>query len=95
MGGTEPVWSRNGHELFYRSGDSLMVAAIALSPTFAVTERHSLFTTAFLSSGRFPEYDVMPDGQHFVMVRGKESRVPLIVLSNTFDRLFYDRQGRK
>ena len=36
-----------------------------------------------------------PDGQHFVMVRGKESRVPLIVLSNTFDRLFYDRQGRK
>jgi hypothetical protein len=72
-----------------------MVAAIALSPTFAVTERHSLFTAAFLSSGRFPEYDVTPDGQHFVMVRGKESRVPLIVLSNTFDRLFYDRQGRK
>jgi serine/threonine-protein kinase len=95
LGGTEPVWSRNGRELFYRSGDSLMTASVTLSPMFAVTGRHSLFTNSFLSSGRFPEYDVTPDGQHFVMIRGGPERSSLIALNNVFDRLAYDRQAKK
>ena len=95
QGGTEPVWSRNGRELFYRSGDSLMVAPVALSPTFAVSARHSLFAGTFLSSGGFPEYDVTPDGKSFVMIRGGDARSALITLNNVFARLIYDRQGRK
>jgi serine/threonine-protein kinase len=95
LGGTEPVWSRNGRELFYRSGDSLMTASVTLSPMLAVTGRHSLFTSSFLSSGRFPEYDVTPDGEHFVMIRGGSGQSTLIALSNVFDRLVYDRQGKK
>ena len=46
-GGTEPVWSRDGRELFYRetkSGDPYLVAAgIGTSPTLAVTSRKRLF----------------------------------------------------
>jgi hypothetical protein len=38
---------------------------------------------------------VTPDGQHFVMVRGKESRVALIALSNAFDRLFTTAREEK
>ena len=75
LGGTEPAWSRDGRELFYRAGDSLMMASVALSPTFAVTGRRRLFTGSFLSSARFREYDVTPDGQHFVMIRGGSGTV--------------------
>ena len=94
-GGTEPVWSRSGRELFFRSGDTLMVASVTLSPAFDVTERHPLFTSLFLSSAKFPEYDVTPDGRHFVMIRGGEARSPLIALSNVFDRLVHDRRGMR
>ena len=66
----EPVWAHNGRELFYRSGDSLMVASVTLSPTFAVAGRRRLFTGSFLSGGTFREYDVAPDDQHFVMITG-------------------------
>ena len=33
-GGTEPVWNRNGRELFYRSGDKMMAVDIATQPEF-------------------------------------------------------------
>jgi Tol biopolymer transport system component len=95
QGGTEPAWSRNGRELFYRAGDTLMVASITSAPTFAVTARRALFSGSFLSSGRFREYDVAPDGQHFVMVGGAAARSTLIALDNVFERLVYDRQGKR
>src|ERR1700676_5576985 len=34
-GGTEPVWTRNGRELFYRSGDKMMAVDVATQPGFA------------------------------------------------------------
>src|SRR5205814_512011 len=70
QGGGEPVWAHNGRELFYRAGDSLMVASVTLSPTFAVAGRRRLFAGSFLSRGAFREYDVAPDDQHFVMISG-------------------------
>jgi serine/threonine-protein kinase len=90
LGGSEPVWSHDGRELFYRAGDSLMTAAVVVSPTFSVTGRRHLFTGPFTSSSRFREYDVAPDGQHFVMIRGKGGQSTLIALHNVFDRLAYD-----
>ena len=46
-GGTEPVWSPDGRELFYREtgqGDPYLVAAaIRTGPTLAVTGRKRLF----------------------------------------------------
>ena len=47
QGGSEPAWAHNGRELFYRSGDSLMVASVTQSPTFAVAGRRRLFTGSF------------------------------------------------
>jgi Tol biopolymer transport system component len=34
-GGNEPVWNRNGRELFYRSGSKMMAVDIATQPGFA------------------------------------------------------------
>jgi eukaryotic-like serine/threonine-protein kinase len=86
-GGTEPIWAHSGRELFFRAGDSLMAAAVALSPSFAVTGRRSLFTGSFVGGDTYREYDVAPDGQHFVMLSGGAGRPTLIGLQHVFDRL--------
>jgi serine/threonine-protein kinase len=95
LGGTEPVWSRDGRELYYRTSDSLMAASVALSPSFAVTGRRRLFNGTFLSGGFLREFDVAPDGQHFVMVRGGAAQSTLIGLHHVFDRLVYDRERQR
>jgi len=73
-GGSEPVWSRDGRELFYRSlgpGEpQLMVARIETVPTPRVISRTPLFAvTDFEPAVPHANYDVMPDGKGFVMVR--------------------------
>ena len=43
-GGSQPRWSRDGKELFYVRGDTLMVVSVTTSPSFsagAVTELFS------------------------------------------------------
>jgi Tol biopolymer transport system component len=92
QGGSEPVWSRDGRELFYRAGDGLMAATIALRPSFAVTGRRLLFRGAFLQGARLREYDVAPDGQHFVMIEGSGTTSTLVAVHNLFDRLLSDRK---
>ena len=86
-GGTEPVWAHSGRELFFRSGDSLMAAAVTLSPSFAVTGRRRLFAASFVSGDINREYDVAADDQHFVMLSGGVGRSTLIGLHHAFERL--------
>ena len=87
QGGAEPVWSRNGKELFYRSGDSLMVATVEPGAAFGVAGRRLLFRGTFMSGGRFREYDVTPDGTHFVFISGGNGRSTLIGLQNVFENI--------
>jgi Tol biopolymer transport system component len=94
-GGTEPAWSRDGRELYYRRADTMMVATVALRPSFAVTGRRALFTGAYLPGGPFREYDVAPDGQRFLMVQGGTAAATLFTMHNVFDRLVYDRRQRR
>jgi len=74
-GGIEPVWSRNGRELFYfgtrASGEAaLVVAAVSATPEFHVTSRTPLFSNATYELAQpHANYDVFPDGQSFLMVR--------------------------
>jgi Tol biopolymer transport system component len=95
QGGTEPVWAHNGRELFYRSGDSLMVASVTLSPALAIAGRRLLFTSSFLSGGQFREYDVGPDDQHFVMISGGAAQSTLVGVQNVFQRLLYERPTQR
>jgi serine/threonine-protein kinase len=92
QGGSEPVWAHNGRELFYRSGDSVMVASVTLTPGFAVTGRRRLFSGSFKNGGAFREYDVAPDDQHFVMLSGEAGQATLIGVQNVFQRMLYDRR---
>ncbi len=68
-GGTGPVWSRDGLELFYAEGDKLMRVAIERAPRFAASSPQILFETPDFVWERVRNYDVLPDGSGFVIVR--------------------------
>lgn len=73
-GGTEPVWARNGRELFYRNGDKMMVAVVETQPTFAAAKPRLLFEGHYKTSAyAFQQnYDVSPDGQRLLMIKASE-----------------------
>jgi serine/threonine-protein kinase len=88
--GTEPVWSRDGSRLFFRSGGSLMVSDVRLLPEFEAAKPRVLFGTPFDSAGVLHAgYDTGPGGTSFVMIRTeKESTASEIhVVLNWFSEL--------
>jgi hypothetical protein len=63
-GGREPVWSRDGRELFYRSGDRMMAVEIRTEPRLAVGTPVELWNRPYFSHDAvFTGYDVAPDGR--------------------------------
>ena len=77
-GGTEPVWRRgDGQELFFRSDDRMLSAAIHPGSRLAIGKPAVLFDAAFEPgvAGR-PGYDVSADGARFLMVHGDEQERP-------------------
>ncbi|HXH33220.1 MAG TPA: hypothetical protein VNJ54_02280 [Plantibacter sp.] len=78
-GGTEPLWARDGTELFYRSGDRLMRVDMSRGPGDA-----GIPTTLF--EGRYvpgtvtlANYDVAPNGAGFLMVVANTSPSPTAI----------------
>jgi serine/threonine protein kinase/Tol biopolymer transport system component len=67
-GATEPVWAKDGSELFYRTADYLMSARLTLAPKLAVARRDSLFRDNYPRNVELANYDVFPGGQQFVMI---------------------------
>jgi Tol biopolymer transport system component len=79
-GGVEPVWSRDGHRLYYMAGQRMMAAKLAPSPELRVIARDSLFTwNGFTSSFDGATYDVAPDGKHFLMLQTNVQSVQLVI----------------
>lgn len=69
-GGSEPVWSKDGGELFYRSGEWLFAVPIEASDDLLVGSPEALFQGTFKveSLGGNQLYDVSADGQRFIMI---------------------------
>jgi serine/threonine-protein kinase len=88
-GGAEPVWSRDGREIFYRSGNKLMAVDVMTGSTFLAGKPKPLFEGPYVTA--LPaNFDVSPDGQRFVMVIPvqKESRSARFdVVLNWFEEL--------
>lgn len=91
-GGVQPVWARNGRELFYRNGDKMMAVAIEAKPVLAGAKPQLLFEGHY-EYGNYPflqNYDVSLDGQHFLMVKAGEqgsSAAQINVVLNWFEDL--------
>jgi len=90
-GGTEPLWSHRGTELFYRDASGNLVAVeVNTDPTFAVGRATVLFQAAgYTSRGFTQQYAVAPDDRRFLMVRPVGSGSPdnIIVVENWFEEL--------
>jgi Tol biopolymer transport system component len=79
-GGTDPVWKRKSGEMFYRSGDKMMVVSVSTQPKLTLSRPRPLWEGHYLhgvssSCGgagvTSSNYDVTSDGEHFVMVDDK------------------------
>jgi serine/threonine protein kinase/Tol biopolymer transport system component len=76
-GGREPVWSADGSELFYRSGDKVMAVAVETEPDLTTGTPRVLFEgpyVMYLGGGN--NYDVSPDGRRFLMIRRELGPAP-------------------
>jgi Tol biopolymer transport system component len=85
-GGSQPVWSRNGRELYFLTPDRKLVAAkVATMPEFHIEAAQTLFEVVEKpSASDIPLYDVRPDGSRFLVnipVEGVGSE-PLTVVLN-------------
>jgi serine/threonine-protein kinase len=90
QGGTHPRWNPNGKELFYRTGDKMMVVDVSMrggdivlsQPRLLFEQRYS-----FGSAQSIANYDVSPDGQRFVMVKDDSSSGRLNLVLNWLQEL--------
>jgi len=92
---TNPVWARNGRELFYLAFDQtskVTVMAVDFTPggAFKAGAPHALFSGEYAVTTPLRNYDVTPDG-HFIMTRvlpPPDQRVTKMnVVLNWFDEL--------
>jgi hypothetical protein len=91
-GGSAPLWSRDGREIFYRSDTSLMAVAIRTQPDFAVLGTPApLFSLSdyVLAGVRGIRYDVAPDGR-FLLLKDESRGGPrdrIVVVQHWFEEL--------
>jgi serine/threonine-protein kinase len=91
-GGTEPVWSHSGRELFYRSRDhKIMAALISVTPSVSVRSQQALFDDRPYKREAFgihADYAVSPDDKRFLMIRHEASEnSPLVLVLNWVDEV--------
>ena len=67
-----PMWSSDGKELFYLTGDAVVAVAVRADGTFGAPRKLFDRSNYYLRYG----YDVSPDGKRFLMIRRDEGSVP-------------------
>jgi serine/threonine-protein kinase len=89
--GTEPVWARNGKELYYLRDKTLMAVSIDSTNGFNFKPAAPLFETTFLKSNQPPSYDVTPDGRFIMLKSTATTDEPITVI---FNPVFSDARAR-
>ncbi|MEO8480074.1 MAG: protein kinase [Gemmatimonadota bacterium] len=86
-GGGEPLWSDDSRRIFYRSSTSIVAATLTAAPSLQVTSRAPLFRGPYASDVFHANYDVMPDGQTFVMIRPVDANRQVVLVINWLQEL--------
>jgi serine/threonine-protein kinase len=93
-GGTDPLWSQKGDEIFYRNGDKMMVVPVSLAGGFKAGKPRLLWEGHYshgMSSSCGPpgvssgNYCISADAQRFLMVKDNDQDVyssKLVVILN-------------
>jgi serine/threonine protein kinase len=87
-GGFEPRWRRDGKELFFFAADNhLQAVPVKISGTdFEVGQPQSLFAVSRKGVAIW-RYDVLPDGQHFVVTASNQAAPANITLVTNWTNL--------
>ena len=89
-GGVQPLWARNGRELFYRDGDALIVVSIQTDSSFTQGNPEVVFEDKYVGGLTGRSYDISPDGERFLMIRqagDASGMAQIIVVQNWFEEL--------
>ena len=82
LGGTEPIWGRDGRSLYYRGplGEVVHVD-VTTGASFSIGARKVARTGDYLTDSSHPNWDVAPDGRFLLLKRaGAES--PMVIVHN-------------
>jgi serine/threonine-protein kinase len=89
-GGMEPRWSRDGRELFFKSGGNLVAVSVPPGPVFTPSAPRALFpVSAYRAATNRQQYDVSLDGQRFLMIRdlGGNASGSVVYVENWLEEL--------
>ena len=95
-GGVEPVWSRDGRRLFFRSADDVMVASVLSTDPLELSAPTVLFPDRFVRTqgDNHIHFDAAPDGRLFFIARPESSlaeadaeRRRLVIVVNWLEEL--------
>ena len=87
-GGTEPVWSRDGGQLFYRSGSDLFAVSIGSGQDFEPGIPERLIEARAPGKGAtHTGYDVARDGRFLIVGDESQGTDPLTVILNWTEEL--------
>ena len=87
-GGTEPRWRADGRELFYRRGEAFLSVDVTQTPRLSVSLPRVLFKGPAPIDQKWSTWDVLPDGQRFVLTQDfAQPRAAVSLVQNWFGEL--------
>ena len=88
-GGTQPIWSRDGRRILYRSDTHVMAVEVSSAPPLDVSAPEPLVEDTFMNeAGAHTFYDVMPDGKLIMLeADGARQGTHVNVVVNWFQEL--------
>jgi serine/threonine protein kinase len=82
-GGDDPVWRKDGKELFFLSDGKMMAAEVKTTGSGLEIGNAKLLFDAHSGFGGFAHYDVTPDGKRFIVATlGEGSSAPMNLVVN-------------
>jgi eukaryotic-like serine/threonine-protein kinase len=85
-GGTQPVWSRDGKTLYYRTDSHIVAASVSATNAFTITERRDVFDDRFAKENTI-NFDIMPDNKRFAVVIPVDQGMQIRLVVNWMDEV--------
>jgi serine/threonine-protein kinase len=81
-GGTGPVWSRDGRQLFYAQAEetdglAIMSVQVATDPRLTLSRPRRVIAGDYLALASVRSYDISADGRQFLLVRDPRDQSPV------------------
>jgi Tol biopolymer transport system component len=70
-GGSDPAWSSDGRELYFRRGGTLMGVTVSAGPEFSSSRPQVVFESRYEAIDGARNYDVLPGKAGFVAIRSE------------------------